>query len=53
MIQKYEDTNENGISGGQNGQLVEPMMPFFLTDPSVLAILNENNEVGVSKQKIF
>lgn len=52
IVQNHQINNQNGIVSGDNGQLVEPMMPFFLTDPSVLAILNENNEVGVSEQNI-
>lgn len=57
--QKFVISNQNGqellngVEGGdEDDQLVEPMMPFFLTDPSVFTILNEHNEVGVSKSAL-
>lgn len=56
--QTFDDQDQNvqdvinHVAGGGNGQLVEPIMPFFLSDPSVFAILNENNEVGVSSFKL-
>lgn len=48
LIHSQGESGLENCSEGANGQLVEPMMPFFLTDPSVFTILNENNEVGVS-----
>lgn len=48
LINSQDENDLVNCSAGDNGQLVEPMMPFFLTDPSVFTILNENNEIGVS-----
>lgn len=46
----YNNGTSESLNGGtsENEGLVEPMMPFFLSDPSVFTILNEQNEVGVS-----